>query len=121
MVHIPRKALFPSTSSARAPVCRADPQVQLLLEDPAGIDLVWPQQLGPTLHPLPPGRKYENAVPAMINMMNLLCRLPRKIPFRGGDGCTPGTLRRGACHPPATRPREIDGHLGGDEAPSSLS
>ena len=53
-----------------------------------------------TLHPLPPGRKYENAVPAVINMMNLLCRLPRKIPFRGGDGCAPGTLRRGACHPP---------------------
>ena len=61
-----------------------------------------------TLHTLLPGRKYENAVPTVINMMNLLCRLPRKIPFRGGDGCAPGALQGG--HPPATRPGEIDGH-----------
>ena len=61
-----------------------------------------------TLHTLLPGRKYENAIPTVINMMNLLCRLPRKIPFRGGDGCAPGALQGG--HPPATRPGEIDGH-----------
>ena len=49
MVHIPGKALFPSTSSAWAPACWADPQVQPLQEDPAGIDLVWPLELGPIL------------------------------------------------------------------------
>lgn len=51
MVHVPGNVLFPSTSSAWAPACRADPQVQSLQEDLASIALVWPQQLGPTLHP----------------------------------------------------------------------
>ena len=51
MVHVPGNALFPSTSSAWDPACRADPQVQPLQEDLASIALVWPQQLGPTLHP----------------------------------------------------------------------
>lgn len=95
MVHIPGKALFPSTSSAWAPACWADPRFSHCRR-------TWPASTwcghcswdpSSTLHTLPPGRKYENAVPTVINMMNLLCRLPRKIPFRGGDGCAPGALR----------------------------